>query len=104
MTILGRRKYERFPLAQPVDGNLRVRDEVAIEEWREHDMVILSPVPCRVGERVTLEIADRARRDVSGTVAQCRPSMTGDEQIRYRVKLSIERQAAAAGRAGKGKS
>jgi hypothetical protein len=67
-----------------------VREEVAIEEWSEQHMVILSPEPCPVGERVVLEIPDDERRSMSGKVAECRPAVVGDGEICHRIKLSIE--------------
>ena len=91
MTLLGRRKHARFLLAHPVDGSLRVREEVVVEEWNEQDLVILSPEPCPVGERVTLEIPDDVRRSIDGKVSECRPSVAGDEAIRHRIRLSVER-------------
>ncbi|MCX6544242.1 MAG: hypothetical protein NTV05_07475 [Acidobacteria bacterium] len=90
MAELGRRKHVRFPLAQPIDGSLLVREEVAIEEWNDQHMVVLSPEPCPVGERVTLEIPDDKRRSMNGKVAECRPAVVGDGEIRHRIKLSIE--------------
>ena len=89
--MLGRRKHPRFLLAQPVDGILRVRDEVVIEDWNDSEMVILSDEPCRVDERITIEIPDDERRSVTGRVAVCRPAVAGDGAIRHRIGLSIER-------------
>lgn len=88
--MLGRRKHPRFLLAQPVDGVLRVREEVSIEDWNEREMVILSDDPCRVDERVTVEIPDDERRSVTGRVMVCRPAVAGDGAIRHRIGLSIE--------------
>ena len=81
-----------------------MRDEVAIEERNEHDMVILSPEPCRVGERVTLEIPDDVPRGVNGKVAECRPSVAGDGAIRHRIRLSIERHGGDVVQTGDGRS
>jgi hypothetical protein len=90
MTTLGRRKHSRFLLAQPVEGNLRVREEVAIEEWTDREMVILSPEPCRADEQLTLEIPGDGRRRLNVKVRESRPAVVADGPIRYRLKLSIE--------------
>ena len=93
MTILGRRKHSRFLLAQPIEGNLRVREEVAIEEWTENEMVILSPEPCRADERLTLEIPGDSRRRLSVKVRESRPAVVADGPVRHRLRLSIEHHA-----------
>jgi hypothetical protein len=90
MTLLGRRKHSRFLLTQPVDGDLRVREEVAIEEWGESELVILSPEPCRADERLTLEIPGDSRHRLNVTVRESRPAVVADGPIRHRLKLSIE--------------
>lgn len=94
MTLLGRRKHSRFLLAQPVDGSLLMREEVAIEELKEHEVVILSPEPCRAEERLTLEIPGDLRRRMRVRVSECRPAVTDDGAIRHRVRLVIEGDAA----------
>jgi hypothetical protein len=77
-------------LAQPVDGSLRVREEVAIEGWDDSEVVILSPEPCRADERLTLEVPGDSRRRLSVTVRESRPVVIADGAIRHRLKLSIE--------------
>jgi len=90
MTQLGRRKHSRFLLSQPVEGNLRVREEVAIEEWNESELVILSPEPCRTDERLTLEIPGSVRHRVSVRVRESRPAVVADGPIRHRLRVSVE--------------
>jgi hypothetical protein len=90
MSILGRRKHSRFLLAQPVDGHLRVREEVAIEEWNDTEVVILSPEPCRADEHLTIEIAGASRRRLSVRVLESRPAVVADGAIRHRLRLSID--------------
>jgi hypothetical protein len=77
-------------LAQPVDGHLRVREEVAIEEMDDSQMVILSPEPYRVDERLTIEIPGGSRRRLNVKVQESRPAVVADGAIRHRLKLSIE--------------
>jgi hypothetical protein len=100
MTILGRRKHSRFLLAQPVDGNLRVREEVAIEEWTDSEMVVLSPEPCRADEELTIELAGDSRRRLTVKVRESRPAVVADGPIRHRLKLSIERHGAGVAQQG----
>ena len=88
--MLGRRKHPRFLLAEPLDASLRVRDEVAIQSWDDHQVVVLSPEPLRAEERATLEVHNGARRRVSVRVAESRPEMAMDGAIRHRLVLSIE--------------
>lgn len=90
MTLLGRRKHSRFQLSQPIEGSLRVREEVAIEEWNESGLVILSPEPCRADERLTLEIPGNGRYRVNVRVRESRPAVVADGPIRHRLKLSVE--------------
>lgn len=90
MTLLGRRKHSRFLLSQPVDGSLRVREEVAIEEWNEHELVILSPEPCRTDERLTLEIPGNGRHRLGVRVRESRPAVVADGPVRHRLRVSVE--------------
>ena len=94
MTLLGRRKHSRFLLARPVEGSLRVRDEVAIEEWNDNEVVILSPEPCRADEHLTLEIPGENHRRLSVKVRESRPAVVADGPIRHRLRLSIEHHPA----------
>jgi hypothetical protein len=87
--MLGRRRHSRFLLAEPVDGNLRVREEVVIERWEEREVVVLSPEPLKRDELVALEIPGDSRRRVSVRVSESRPAIAGDGAIRHRLVLSI---------------
>lgn len=97
--MLGRRKHSRYLLAQPAEGHLRVREEVAVEGWTDREVVVLSPEPCAARERFTLEVPGPVHRRVNVTVAECRPAVTSDGAIRHRCRLSIEGQALEAARA-----
>jgi len=92
--MLGRRKHLRFLMVEPVDGSLRVREEVAIEHWSEEEIVVLSPEPCRAEERLTLEIPGNLRLRVDVRVSESRPAVTDDGSIRHRLRLVIEGNAA----------
>jgi hypothetical protein len=67
-----------------------VRDDVAIEEWSNTGVVILSPEPCRADERLTLEVAGSVRRRLSVRVLESRPEVVADGAIRHRLRLSID--------------
>jgi hypothetical protein len=100
--MLGRRKHTRFLLSLPINGSLRVRDNIVVEEWNDCEMVVLSDEPCRVGERVTVEIPDGARRNVIGCVSVCRPAIDGDGAMRHRIGLVIERPSELGGESTQG--
>ena len=93
MSMLGRRKHSRFLLAQPVEGRLRVREEVAIESLTDDEAVVLSPEPCRSEERLTLEIPGKPPRRVGAKVMECRPMVASDDGIRHRLRLTLETRA-----------
>ena len=88
--MLGRRRHSRFLLAQPVEGNLRVREEVTIESLTDREAVILSCEPCRASERFTLEVPGPVPRRVNVLVVECRPAVASDGAIRHRCRLSID--------------
>ena len=92
--MLGRRKHLRFLMVEPVDGSLRVREEVAIEHWGDEEIVVLSPEPCRAEERLTLEIPGNLHLRVNVRVSESRPAVTDDGSIRHRLRLVIEGDAA----------
>jgi len=98
--MLGRRKHSRFLLAEPVDGSLRLRDEVAIEVWGEEEVVVISPEPIRPDERLTLEIPGDSRLRLSVRVSESRPAVADDGVIRHRVRLSIEDRGTHSARDG----
>jgi len=99
MTMLGRRKHSRFLLAQPVEGSLRVREEVAVEALTKDEAVVLSPEPCRPDERLTLEIPGDPPRRVGARVTECRPMVASDGDIRHRLRLTLLNGGAKAAQA-----
>jgi len=100
LKMLGRRKHSRFLLAEPVDGSLRLRDEVTIEVWGEEEVVVISPEPIRPDERLTLEIPGDSRHRLSVRVSESRPAVADDGVIRHRVRLSIEDRGTQSARDG----
>lgn len=98
--MLGRRRHSRFLLTEPIDGSLRVREEVAIERWEDGEVVVLSPEPLRPDELVALEVPGDARRRVSARVSESRPAVMEDGAIRHRLVLSIDGGEASVARSG----
>lgn len=94
MTILGRRKHPRFLLAQPVDGSLRVREEIALEALSDDEAVVLSPEPSKLDERLTLEITGNPPRRVGVRVMECRAVVASDGGIRHRLRLTLVNERA----------
>ena len=83
-------------LPDPVDGTLRLREEVTIERWDEHEMEVLASAPCRPGERLTLEVTGNGSRPLQVDVRDSRPLVAADGRIRHRILLIIDRGAATA--------
>ena len=100
MPTLGRRRHPRYLLHQPVEGNVRVRDEVTIVSLGDREIVVVSPEACRPDENVSLEIPNSGRFRVNAKVAESRPLVAEDGAIRHRLRLvpssgGIEAAAAA---------
>jgi hypothetical protein len=90
LTMLGRRKHERYLLSEPVDASLRLREEVAIERWGDGEVIVLSPEPLKPEERLALEIPGGTRSRLNVKVSESRAAVSDDGAIRYRLVLSIE--------------
>jgi len=98
--MLGRRKHLRFLLSEPVEANLRLREEVTIEQWDEHEVVVLSPEPLKPEERLTIEFTGGSRRRSHVRVLDSRPTVVDDSVIRHRLRLAIEGHASEAAWSG----
>ena len=96
MTILGRRKHSRYFLAQPIEGRVRVREEVVLEVLTKREIVVLSPAACLPDEHVTVEIPGSVLPRVSARVAESRVTVTEDGSIRHRLRLVLNGSAASA--------
>lgn len=92
--MLGRRRHQRFLLAQPLDGNVLLREEVSIEQWRGNELTVLSPEPCRPHERLRIEFPGQSRRRCRAVVLESRPLMADDGVIRHRLRLTVESELA----------
>ena len=89
--MLGRRRHTRFSLAEPIEGTVQIREDIAVERWNDDEIVVLSPEPCRVQERLRLEFGGAPRR-IDARVLESRPAVVDDGLIRHRLRLAIERK------------
>jgi hypothetical protein len=93
--MTGRRRYPRFALAAPLSGSLHVREEVAIEVWREGEIEVTSMAPCQVNERLALEMPGDGDGLIPVTVRESRPIVAEDGSIQYRLVLAFDPSAVA---------
>jgi hypothetical protein len=88
--MTGRRRHPRFLLAAPVDGRLDVREQVAIDRWEDDEIEVISTMPCRVDERLALELAGDGDGQLVATVVETRPIVGPDGSIQYRVRMTLD--------------
>lgn len=93
--MLGRRRHARYRLAVPIEGTVQIREEVAVERLGDGEVVVLSPDPCRLKERLHIEFPGTSRRRIRARVVECRPTVVDDGMIRYRLRLKVEDAEAA---------
>jgi hypothetical protein len=86
--MTGRRRHARCQLIEPLDGSLRIREEVAIESWGDHQVVVLSSTPARPNDTLTLELPGDGPRHVLVTVAESKPVVAPDGSLRHRLCLA----------------
>ena len=91
--MTGRRRHVRYLLAEPVDGSLRVREEVTIESQDERQIVVLSSTPSRPDETLTLELPDVGPRHVRVKVGESKPVVAPDGSLRHRLILDVRTEA-----------
>jgi hypothetical protein len=94
--MTGRRRYPRFQLAAPLEGSLRVREEVAIEHWGLDEIELDSAVPCGAGEELVLEVPGNGVGQFLVTVLDSRPFVSEEGAIRHRVRMRIRRESPSA--------
>ena len=87
--MAGRRRHPRYLLNAPIDGTLRVREDVTIEEWHGDEVSVISCVPSKPQERLTLEMPGDAGEQVQAVVQESRPIVTNDGSIRHRLRLVL---------------
>ena len=88
--MLGRRRHPRFLLAEPIEGIVQIREDITVEQWNDREVVVLSPEPCRIQERLRLEVPGRFPRRIDATVLESRPVVVDDSVIRHRLRLAID--------------
>jgi hypothetical protein len=85
----GRRRYARYVLSHPLEGNLHVREEVSIERWSDHEIVVLSPAPSRRAQNLTLELPGTRPRRLLVQVEGSSPVVAPDGSLRHRLRLVV---------------
>jgi hypothetical protein len=88
--MTGRRRHTRYLLTAPIDGSLRVRDEVAIERWDDREIVVLSPTPSRADDILTLELPGVDPRHVVVKVTESKPVVVQDGALRHRLVMVVQ--------------
>jgi hypothetical protein len=91
--MTGRRRHVRYLLTETVEGSLRVREEVAIESRNEWQIVVLSSMPSRPDDSLTLELPGAGPRHVRVRVAESKPVVAPDGSLRYRLLLDVRDEA-----------
>ncbi len=87
--MTGRRRDSRFLLGEPMDGTLRVREEVVIERWDDTEIVVLCSAPSRAAEKLRLEVAGGPPRQLDVSVLESRPVVSSDGSLRHRLRLAV---------------
>ncbi len=80
-------------MTEPVEGSLRVREEVTIESRNERQIVVLSSTPSRPDDTLTLELPGVDPRHVPVTVAESKPVVAPDGSLRHRILLDVRAEA-----------
>ena len=91
--MTGRRRHVRYLLAKPVEGSLRVREEVTIESWDERQIVVLCSTPSRPDDALTLELPGVDPQHVRVRVAESKPIVAPDGSLRHRLLLDVRAEA-----------
>jgi hypothetical protein len=80
-------------MTEPIGGSLRVREEVAIESWNDHQIVVVGSTPSRPDDTLTLELPGPGPRHVTVTVAESKPIVASDGSLRHRLRLAVQPDA-----------
>jgi hypothetical protein len=88
--MTGRRRYTRYLLTEPIDGRLRVREEVSIERWDGTEIEVLTTAPSRAAESLTLELPGPDPRHLQVRVEESRPVVAPDGSLRHRLRLVVQ--------------
>jgi hypothetical protein len=93
--LAGRRRHERFALAQRCTGALRVLTDAVVQHAPDGSLLAITHAPCVAEERLTLDVAgDGASMRVDVMVTDSRPVII-DGSVRHRVTLLIQEANAA---------
>ena len=83
--MLGRRSHERFSVAPPVEGTLRVFQDVLIHRSHEGDLIAFAREAGVVGELLAL---DEAGEGTIVRVVESRPVVM-EGAVRHRLRLEL---------------
>ena len=84
--MLGRRSHERFSVAPPLEGTLRVFQDVLIHRSREGDLVAIARDAGVVGELLALDEAGVDAEEMIVRVVESRPVVM-EGAVRHRLRL-----------------
>ena len=88
----GKRRDPRFALTVPLEGSLRVPDDVIVERRSESEVWVVTAHPARVDEVMTLDIAGpESPVTVQVRVVESVPVMV-DGVVRHGLRLAIVSQ------------
>jgi hypothetical protein len=93
--VPGRRRHERFALAQRCTGALRVLSDAVVQHVAEGRLLAITHAPAVAQERLTLEVAGAgSSMRVHVEVADSRPVII-DGSVRHRLTLVIQEAVAS---------
>ena len=87
--MTGRRRHPRYQLTTPIEGELRVREEVVIERWSRKEVVVLSTMPSHGDDRLLLELAGEDLNALRVKVVDSKPVVAVDGSVRHRIRLAL---------------
>lgn len=88
--MTGRRRYPRYVLAEPVDGHLRIRNEVVIDRRDDHEIEARATQPCRPDERLLLEVPGDGSGRIVVRVLESRPVLLENGGVQHQLRLLVE--------------
>jgi hypothetical protein len=85
----GKRRDPRFALTAPLEGSLRVPDDVIVERWNGSEVWVVSTGPARVDEVMTLDVAGSGPQlTLTVRVVESAPVLI-DGVVRHGLRLAI---------------
>ena len=86
----GRRSHARFAITPAAEGVVRVPRDVHVQTTAGSDLIVISPSPGVINERLRLELFDTGScSSLHVQVAESRPIVV-DGLVRHRLRLLVE--------------